>query len=121
MNPTKLCHLALAAICRADSWDEVLSASPPPPAPILEPLNHRVEFRVEVPRWVLADRDRRAQLAAQRDLTGSMMGDPIRPARPHSVGAAVADEPILVTCNSLCERYLRGGVSPPPELRGTLH
>jgi hypothetical protein len=120
MKPTKLCHMALAAISRRNLWDTLIDE--PRELPPLHPRHtpHRVEASVDIPAATLAERDERLALDAlyQPSLIAQWQGDPPphRSAlgqRPRSLGAAVPDEPIAAVELSRC--YLAGRIVAAPE------
>src|SRR5262249_48095990 len=122
MKAVALARLILRTFIDRDLW-YLLEPQPVPNGPPARPRAPaiRVDRRADplVPAAVLAERERRYQLEAQRDLTASLMGDP-PPRRPHSLGACAVGEPVWLTCNTLPERYLAAHLMGPPQLVGSM-
>jgi hypothetical protein len=81
---------------------------------------YKVELRAEIPDWVLQERDERLAAQSEQSVTQLLMGDPVRPARPHSLGACAGDDLVYaMSINTLSEVYLAGHLARP-ELTGTM-
>jgi hypothetical protein len=81
---------------------------------------YKVETPPVIPDAVLKERDARLEARCEQSLTQTLMGDPVRPARPHSLGGAAADDMVFAYDAAALRFVLLGGHCAPIELTASM-